>query len=144
MSPNMDFIPEPHFNDEVLQAWADGRFGPVDCFQWPQLYTSEWKLSVCIPREENNPNFQSLHWAWFMPKLDDVRPSPGTPEGYSFLKDGKMLGLDSLFYQASKWHTPWKAKCGGKPDIATKWLKDLHHTIAILCNQPLPFVDVIG
>jgi len=53
-----------------------------------------------------------------MPKLDDLWPSPGTPEGYGFLEDEKILGLDSLFYQASKWHTLWKAKWGGKPNIA--------------------------
>ena len=138
------FIPEPHFNDEILQAWADGHFGPVDCFQWPQLYASEWRFSVCVPCEENKPDSQSLHWAWFTPKPDDLWPSLGGPEGYGFLKDEKVLGLDSLLYQASKQHTPWKAKCGNKPDIATKWLKDLHQTITILHTIPLPFVDVIG
>ena len=55
-----------------------------------------------------------------------------------------MLGLDSLLYQASKQHTPWKVKRGDKPDIATKWLKDLHQTITILHTIPLPFVNVIG
>ena len=140
----MDFIPEPHLANEVLQAQADGRFRPIDCFQWPQLYVPQWEFSVCIPRQENHPNSQSLRWAWYTPTPDDVRQSPGAPQGYGFLKDEKLLGLDSLSYVASKWHALWKVKRGDKPDIATKWLKDLQHTIVTLRTQPLPFVDILG
>ena len=99
---------------------------------------------MCIPRQENHPNSQSLRWAWYTPTSDDVRQSPGAPQGYGFLKDEKLLGLDSLSYVASKRHVPWKAKRGDKPDITTKWLKDLQHTIVTLHTQPLPFIDILG
>ena len=102
----MDFVPEPHLASEVLQAWADGRFGSINCFQWPQLYMSQWGFSVCISHQENHPDSQSLHWAWYMPTPDDIWESPGAPQGYGFLKDEKVLGLDSLSYVASKQHTP--------------------------------------
>ena len=140
----MDFVPEPHLTSEVLQVRADGCFGPVDCFQWPQLYVSQWGFSVCISHQENHPDSQSLRWAWYMPTPDVIRESPGTPQGYGFLKDEKVLGLDSLSYVASKRHAPWKAKCTDKSDVATTWLKDLQHTIVVLRIQPLPFIDVLG
>ena len=35
-------------------------------------------------------------------------------------------------------------KHGDKPNIATKWLKDLQHTIVTLHTPPLPFVDILG
>ena len=138
----MDFMPEVHLASEVLQTWADGLFGPIDCFQWPQLYMSQWGFSVCISQQENHPNSQSLCWAWYMPTPDNIRQSPGTPQGYGFLKDEKVLGLDSLSYVASKWHAPWKVKCTDKSDVTTTWLKDLQHTIVILHTQPLPFINV--
>ncbi|KIM51788.1 hypothetical protein SCLCIDRAFT_49892, partial [Scleroderma citrinum Foug A] len=54
ISPNVDFVPEPLiFEDEDLQPCADGHFGLVDCFQWPQLHDKEYKYSVCIPRKDS-------------------------------------------------------------------------------------------
>ncbi|KIM69235.1 hypothetical protein SCLCIDRAFT_93854, partial [Scleroderma citrinum Foug A] len=53
-SPNVDFVPELHiFGDEDLQPHADGHFGLVDCFQWPQLYNREYQYSVCIPQKDS-------------------------------------------------------------------------------------------
>ncbi|KAF8433959.1 hypothetical protein L210DRAFT_872483, partial [Boletus edulis BED1] len=48
-SPNMSYVPEPHNEEEELHARADGRFGAVDCFQWPQLHCKEYEYAVCIP-----------------------------------------------------------------------------------------------
>ncbi|KIK36834.1 hypothetical protein CY34DRAFT_93711, partial [Suillus luteus UH-Slu-Lm8-n1] len=49
MSPNMSFIPKPHiFNTVNLQPLADGRFGHIDCFLWPQLFSKKHWWSGCI------------------------------------------------------------------------------------------------
>ncbi|KAG2030268.1 hypothetical protein BDR03DRAFT_1017321 [Suillus americanus] len=49
-TPNMDFVPQfHHFKEENIQARADGCFGVVDCFQWPQAYDNIFCNSVCIP-----------------------------------------------------------------------------------------------
>ncbi|KIM62969.1 hypothetical protein SCLCIDRAFT_48779, partial [Scleroderma citrinum Foug A] len=76
-SPNVDFVPEPHiFGDEDLQPHADGHFGLVDCFQWPQLYNREYQYSVCIPQKDSVP---SLAIAWHDVTQDDfVIPTGST------------------------------------------------------------------
>ncbi|KIK14006.1 hypothetical protein PISMIDRAFT_33958, partial [Pisolithus microcarpus 441] len=63
---NMDYIPEPHiFEDKELHAQADGHFGLVDCFQWPQSYNKEYNYAVCIPQKERFPFPNPLHIAWY-------------------------------------------------------------------------------
>src|ERR1700709_900142 len=76
-TPNMHFVPEfHHFEEEDLQARADGRFGVVDCFQWPQAYDEVFPHAACIPRKESCPFPHPLHWAWFTPNKDDFIPVP--------------------------------------------------------------------
>jgi hypothetical protein len=73
----MDWVPELHSNDsDELRAQADGRFGVVDCFQWPQMYCKEFKYAVCVPRKETSPI--DLQFAWFTPTPDDFVIQPGT------------------------------------------------------------------
>ena len=55
-SPNVKYVPQAHiFYDEDLHAQADGRFGLVDCFQWPQSYVQDYLHVVCIPRKDTLP-----------------------------------------------------------------------------------------
>jgi hypothetical protein len=50
MTPNMHFVLEfRHFDNEILQAHADGRFGVINCFQWPQAYNDTFCYAACIP-----------------------------------------------------------------------------------------------
>ncbi|KIK11939.1 hypothetical protein PISMIDRAFT_103897 [Pisolithus microcarpus 441] len=38
-SPNSLYVPEPFvFEARVMEPLHDGRFGHINCFQWPQLY----------------------------------------------------------------------------------------------------------
>ena len=68
-SPNVTFVPEPHiFEEEDILPRADGRFGLVDCFQWPQLYEKEYDHSVCVPRKGTLP---TLDIAWYNLTRDD-------------------------------------------------------------------------
>ena len=77
-SPNIDFVPEPLiFEDKDLQPCADGCFGLVDCFQWPQLHDKEYEYSVCIPQKDSVP---SLAIAWHDLTRDDfVIPTDSKP-----------------------------------------------------------------
>ncbi|KIO11967.1 hypothetical protein M404DRAFT_125457, partial [Pisolithus tinctorius Marx 270] len=50
MLPNADFVPEPYIFKEVnLCLHANGQFGLVNCFQWPQTYKKNYEYAVCIP-----------------------------------------------------------------------------------------------
>ena len=62
-SLNMPFIPEPHNSDEELRACADGHFGPVDCFQWPQVYCKKYEYTICICWNDHHPSPDPLSWA---------------------------------------------------------------------------------
>ncbi|KIN96806.1 hypothetical protein M404DRAFT_162283, partial [Pisolithus tinctorius Marx 270] len=51
-SPNADFVLELYIFEEVdLCLRANGQFGLVDCFQWPQTYEKNYEYAVCIPRK---------------------------------------------------------------------------------------------
>ncbi|KAI6010253.1 hypothetical protein PISMIDRAFT_117336 [Pisolithus microcarpus 441] len=65
MSPNIDYVPEPFiFEEEDMCYHADGHFGVVDCFQWPQMHEQQYEYSVCIPQ---NGSIPTLHTAWYIP-----------------------------------------------------------------------------
>ena len=68
-TPNVDFVPEPHiFEEEDICVRADGRFGLVDCFQWPQVYHKDYEYVLCIPRQDTVP---TLGIAWYNLTRDD-------------------------------------------------------------------------
>jgi hypothetical protein len=77
-SPNTSFIPEPHIFDTVdLQPLADGRFGYIDCFLWPQLFSKKHRWSGCVFRREQFLGDDIMKWLWFTPTEKDVRQEPG-------------------------------------------------------------------
>ncbi|KIM58629.1 hypothetical protein SCLCIDRAFT_127806, partial [Scleroderma citrinum Foug A] len=65
-SLNCNFIPEPFcFKDDCIMPLRDGRFGLVDCFQWPQLHTERYIWSACIPQQvayRDDPIWSILWW----------------------------------------------------------------------------------
>ncbi|KAG1720988.1 hypothetical protein EDB19DRAFT_1917590 [Suillus lakei] len=118
--PNMDFIPVfHHFEEENIQAHADGCFGTIDCFQWPQAYDNIFCNLTCIPRKEAFPSLHPLHWAWFTPTQEDFKPIPGTSFPVGTLTSDKVEGLDSPHKLAEKWVQDWRANQQGKNDAVT-------------------------
>ncbi|KIM50860.1 hypothetical protein SCLCIDRAFT_144552, partial [Scleroderma citrinum Foug A] len=68
-SPNVDYVLEPHiFDDQEHHPRADGRFGLVDCFQWPQKYDKDYVFAICIPQKDT---ILSLEIVWYTPTADD-------------------------------------------------------------------------
>jgi hypothetical protein len=116
-SLNMSFVPEPHNSDEELQARADGHFGPVDCFQWPQVYCKEFEYTICIHRSKCHPSPDPLSWAWYHPSLDDFEPLPHTTFLVGQLKQEKALGVASLCQIAAIQYEDWKRTHGDKKDF---------------------------
>jgi hypothetical protein len=141
-TPNMTFVPEPHLGVEELRIRADGRLGPADCFQWPQLYCKEYEYAVCIRRKEYHVLPDPLGWAWYTPSLADFEEC-STAQGRGKLVASKAAGVASLHSLATMRYDPWKSKRGEKKDIAFKWIQDLKHTLDLLSNQSLLLRDII-
>ncbi|KAF9233659.1 hypothetical protein BU15DRAFT_66413 [Melanogaster broomeanus] len=93
----MPFVPEPHiFKDEEIRARADGRFGVVDCFQWPQDHCEEYQYAACIPRQEFEYVDPNMRWAWYTPTSEDFVPLHNSP-AVGTLKAEKADGLHCMW-----------------------------------------------
>ncbi|KAG1781439.1 hypothetical protein EV702DRAFT_1192928 [Suillus placidus] len=142
--PNMDFIPAfHHFEEENIQARADGCFGAIDCFQWPQAYDHIFCNSTCIPRKEAFPSPHPLHWAWFTPTQEDFKPIPGNSFPVGTLTTDKVEGLDSLRKLAEKQVQDCRANRQGKNDAVVSRVLSLRHGISRLKMHPLTFRDLL-
>jgi len=138
----MDWVPEFHNNDsDELRARADGRFGLVDCFQWPQIYSPEFEYAVCVPRKETSPI--ELQFAWYTPTKDDFDIKPGGAFAVGTLRSHIVDGIDNLFTIARNRVQKWQATRPGKKDIVSKMLSSLKHDINTLRRHPLTYRDIV-
>ena len=143
-TPNMHFVPEfHHFEEEDLQARADGRFGVIDCFQWPQSYDDAFCHAVCIPRKEAFPFPHQLHWAWFTPTQDDLQPIPGNSFPVGTLAPDKVDGLRSLLKLAEQRVRDYRNDQPDRGRVIYSRLLCLRHAIARLKSHPLTFRDLL-
>ncbi|KAG2109832.1 uncharacterized protein F5147DRAFT_575206 [Suillus discolor] len=144
MMPNMHFILEfHHFEAEVLQARADGRFGVIDCFQWPQAYDDAFCHAVCIPRKEAFPFPHPLHWAWFTPTQNDLKSIPGNSFPVGTLASDKVNGLQSLSKLADQQLHDYRKAQPDRGQIIYSCLLSLQHAVACLKSHPLTFRDLL-
>ncbi|KAG2073023.1 hypothetical protein BDR04DRAFT_1152637 [Suillus decipiens] len=143
-TPNMHFILEfRHFDDEILQARADGRFGVINCFQWPQAYDNTFCYAACIPRKEAFPSPQPLHWAWFTPTQNDLKSIPGNSFPVGTLASDKVDGLQSLFKLAEQRLREYRQAQPDRGQVIYGCLLSLHHAITHLKLHPLTFHDLL-
>ncbi|KAI9459076.1 hypothetical protein HD554DRAFT_2177094 [Boletus coccyginus] len=142
-SPNMPFVSKPHNSKEELHARADGQFGPVDCFQWPQLFCKEYEFAVCVHQAEHHPSPDPLSWAWYHPSVDDFELLSHAAFFIGKLKLDKAVDIASLRQTAAAQYGEWKKTRGEKKDIAGWLLKSLEHNVMVLLNHPLTFCDII-
>ncbi|KAG1776143.1 hypothetical protein EV702DRAFT_1046313 [Suillus placidus] len=100
-TPNMDWVLELYNDDsEELRTQADGRFGVVDCFQWPQMYCKEFKYAVCIPHKDTSSI--DLQFTWYTPTAADFVIQPGTAFAVSTLHSHIVDGINNLLTIARK------------------------------------------
>ncbi|KAG1855260.1 hypothetical protein F4604DRAFT_1685744 [Suillus subluteus] len=143
-TPNMHFVLEfHHFEAEGLQARADGRFGMIDCFQWPQAYDDTFCHASCIPRKEAFPSPRPLHWAWFTPTQDDLKPIPGNLFPVGTLGLDKVDGLQSLFKLAEQQLRDYRKAHPDRGQVIYGRLMSLRHAVARLKSHPLTFRDLL-
>ncbi|KAG1888479.1 uncharacterized protein F5891DRAFT_987771 [Suillus fuscotomentosus] len=133
-TPNMHFVPEfHHFEEEDLQAWADGRFGVIDCFQWPQFYDDSF---VTL--------FAFLERRHFHSRIRYIGPgSPLAGMTLSTLAPDKVYGLQSLLKLAEQRVRNYRKDQLDRGQIIYSRLLYLHHAIARLKSHPLTFRDLL-
>ncbi|OAX31758.1 hypothetical protein K503DRAFT_805808 [Rhizopogon vinicolor AM-OR11-026] len=101
-SPNTTFVPEPYIFDVVdLQPLADGRFGHIDCFLWPQLYSRKHWWSGCIFQHEQFVEDDVMKWLWFTPTETDARQEPGCAFELGLLEKKLCNAFKKLFNKAA-------------------------------------------
>ncbi|KAI6015821.1 hypothetical protein BKA83DRAFT_4060751 [Pisolithus microcarpus] len=139
-SPNVDYVPEPFiFEEEDMCCCADGRFGVVDCFQWPQMHERQYEYSVCIPRKGSIP---TLHSAWYTPTLDDFVIPTGTQFAVGTLHATKVTAFSgALQTLRSRRHTLRDRPVG--QDALRVLICLAEHEVMRLQHHPLPFRDLI-
>ncbi|KAN0101362.1 hypothetical protein V8E55_001346 [Tylopilus felleus] len=49
---------------------ADGRFGYVDPYQWPQYHSADYPWSVAILSKTYHASPSQISWAWYTPRYD--------------------------------------------------------------------------
>ncbi|KAG1833614.1 hypothetical protein DFJ58DRAFT_736052 [Suillus subalutaceus] len=140
----MHFVPEfHHFDAEILQARADGRFGVIDCFQWPQAYDDTFCHAACILRKEAFPSPHPLHWAWFTPTQNDLKSIPGNLFPVGTLASDKVDGLQSLFKLAEQRLREYRQAQPDRGQVIYGRLLSLRHAVARLKSHPLTFRDLL-
>jgi hypothetical protein len=70
-TPNTPWVPKPFMEKEALQMRADGRFGYIDPYQWPQLWSEQYPWSVAIPSKNYYSSPSPIAWAWYTPRYED-------------------------------------------------------------------------
>lgn len=92
-SPNCEHIPRPFiFGEEILQARADGRYGFVDIYQWPQSLDNLYPYSMVIPVRDAFTSSHPLSWAWYTPSYDHFKITDQR-QGFGLLDNDKLKAL---------------------------------------------------
>ena len=141
ISPNVDFVPEPHiFGDKDLQPRADGRFGLVDCFQWPQLYNRDYQYSVCIPRKDTIP---SLAVVWYDLTRGDFVVPTGSKSMVGMLHDTVVKKFEHLLQLLCGHHHCLQGQTAAM-EILSARISSAQHEVLRLRHHPLVFRDLVA
>jgi hypothetical protein len=136
-SPNMDFVPDlRHYQDEEVKARADGRFGLIDPFQWPQMYSARHWWSVAIPRPRT---VSQIEMAWFTPTPTDFVSLPDADVGH--LSPQIIDKLDHLVVTIR--YRRATLPSSKHDEMATFFATRLYNSFDILCRQPFTFRDIL-
>ena len=137
-SPNTNYVPESHiFEDEDLRPRADGRFGLVDCFQWPQIYELQHAYAVCIPRQDTLP---SLKVVWYTPTSNDFEVLPGSKSAVGTLRQEKITSFEELLQVLRSRGHHIRKRC----DVLKARMRTAEHDVTRLCHHPLVFRDLVA
>jgi len=136
----VDYVPEPHiFDDQELCARADGRFGLVDCFQWPQKYDRDYSFTICIPRKDS---ILSHEIAWYTPTADDFIIPAGSKFAVGTLREAKVKAFEQLLQLLRNRHHHLPSQSSGQHILRYR-VRVAQHEVVRLRRHPLVFQDLV-
>ncbi|KIJ07666.1 hypothetical protein PAXINDRAFT_19162 [Paxillus involutus ATCC 200175] len=96
-SPNAPSIPRPFiYENEPVQCRADGRYGYVNIYQWPQMFCEEYPWGVVYPVKGMYWETDPLARLWWTPMYADFVPLADTTLVVSFLSQEKRNKLNKV------------------------------------------------
>ncbi|KAG1721914.1 hypothetical protein EDB19DRAFT_1916994 [Suillus lakei] len=124
-TPNMCFVPKfHHFEDENVQARADGRFGVLTAFNGLKPTTTSFAIPSAFPARRLTHS--RTHFT-----------------GCGTLASDKVEGLESLLKLVDKRVQDWRANRQGKKDVIVNHVVSLRHGISQLKKHPLTFHNLL-
>ncbi|KAN0101333.1 hypothetical protein V8E55_001317, partial [Tylopilus felleus] len=69
-SPNATWVPRIYLGKEPIQIHADGHFGYIDPYQWPQYHSVDYPWSVAILSKTYHASPSQISWVWYTPRYD--------------------------------------------------------------------------
>ena len=136
-SPNVKYVLQAHiFDDEDLHAQADGQFGLVDYFQWPQTYKEDCPYSVCVPCKNMVP---SLAIIWYTPTRNDFIVPAGSSSPVGMLLKAKVSLFEHVLQLLrNRCHHIKHKKVPGQ-DVLHRQIWYAEHDVTSLRLHPLIF-----
>ena len=140
-SPNANFIPEivQGIVDVVLRS--DGKYGPVDPIQWPQIFTRRFGYLSAVPKDVNADH----PWApmFRAPSKHDFVPLSGTPvSGFGLLSPSFIAPLRSLVKDMSQRVSDFAGGRDREECADLHWHEiAMRHALARLSLMPATFPD---
>ena len=140
-TPNVDFVPEPHiFEEEDICARADGRFGLVDCFQWPQVYHKDYEFALCIPRQDTVP---TLGIVWYNLTRDDFIIPDGSQFVVGMLQDSIITKFEELCQLLYSRYRNLRTERTAARIVLDGRMGTARHEVKRLRHHPLVFRDLV-
>ena len=94
MLPNVDYVLEPHiFDDQEHCPHADGHFGLINCFQWPQKYDKDYVFAICIPQKDTVLSPEIVRYTL---TADDFIIPTGSKFAVGMLQEAKVKAFEEL------------------------------------------------
>ncbi|KAI1784560.1 hypothetical protein LXA43DRAFT_1101236 [Ganoderma leucocontextum] len=142
-SPNADFVPEvvQGIVDVILRA--DGKYGPTDPIQWPQIFAPHYAYLATVPKRVDIDH----HWApiWRGPAPDDFAPLSGTPvSGFGLLCPSFLAPLRLLVSEMSQLVDEFVREVSPKECRDLRWHQiAMRHSLQRLSLMSATFPDQI-
>ncbi|KAI6041015.1 hypothetical protein EDC04DRAFT_2893586 [Pisolithus marmoratus] len=140
--PNSHYVPEPFiFEAKVMEPLQDGRFGHIDCFQWPQLYSERYAWSGCIPQKVAYQDDPTWRWLWWdmTNMLEDFVLERGSMFRVGRVHPDKWKKLETICDQLDERLQNWTQVIPhyDGPVKVVAWMRSCRH--ALMCLKQLPF-----
>ncbi|KAI6029178.1 hypothetical protein BKA83DRAFT_4489143 [Pisolithus microcarpus] len=112
-SPSAEYVPQPFiFEGARVEPLRDGRFGHIDCFQWPQLHAERYVWSACIPRKSAYRDDLTWKWLWWnvTQSAEDFVLEGGSAFKVGRIHADKWKLLETAYNRLDAWAQDWIQK----------------------------------